>query len=335
MGKRILITGGAGFIGSHLVDELVAAGHEVRVLDNLAPSVHGPDRRRPAYFDQTVELIVRDVRDERAVRIALQRIDVVYHLAPAPATALLSAVTSQAVERLIVASSMSVYGEGLYKTADGRAVSGHDRSRDQLRRGHWELHDHVSEPWEPIPTPESKGPAPASVHALSIFDQERLCLLMARACGLPVVVLRFFNVYGPRQHAGVLTTFASRLIKGHAPVVFEDGYQRRDFVNVADAVGAARLALDSAPDSPPVYNVGSGRCYSICEMALRLADILGRSDLVPQFTGEYRIGDIRHCFADISRARAALGYRPGVDLESGLDELAAWVAGQQAVNSVA
>jgi dTDP-L-rhamnose 4-epimerase len=359
MGKRILITGGAGFIGSHLADELLAAGHAVRVLDCLVPHVHGTHRRRPAYLDPSVDLIVGDVRDECAVRLALHRIDVVYHFAAmvgvgpslremaaytdvnnVGTAVLLEALTMQPVERLVVASSMSIYGEGLYKSTDGRPVAGYDRSRDQLMRGDWELHDPDGEPWEAVQTPEAKGPAPASVYALSKFDQERMCLLTGRACDIPIVSLRFFNVYGPRQtlsnpHSGVLAVFASQLMNGKAPVVFEDGYQRRDFVSVYDAAQAARLALETAPGGPAIYNVGSGQSYSIYEMALRLADVLGRSDLVPEITHQYRVGDIRHCFADITLARAALGYMPSVELDAGLEELAAWVDGQRAGSSVA
>jgi dTDP-L-rhamnose 4-epimerase len=359
VGKRILITGGAGFIGSHLADELLGAGHEVRVLDSLIPQVHGPDRRRPAYLDPSVELIVGDVRDPEMVRTALRNIDAVYHFAAmvgvgqsmyevatytgvnnVGTAVLLEALVQSPPERLVVASSMSLYGEGLYRTADGRLVPGYERPVDQLKAGDWELHDPDGEPWEPMPTPETKAPSLASVYALSKFDQERLCLLIGRAYGFPAVALRFFNVYGPRQalsnpYTGVLAIFASRLMNGRAPMVFEDGLQRRDFVSVYDVARAARLALETPASAPSIYNVGSGHSYSVNEIALRIADVLGRSDLTPEITRQYRVGDIRHCFADITLARTALGYAPAVDLDQGIEELAGWLEGQVAVDRVA
>jgi dTDP-L-rhamnose 4-epimerase len=359
VGKRILITGGAGFIGSHLADELLSAGHEVRVLDSLVPQVHGPDRQRPAYLDPAVELIPGDVRDRDAVRAALRGVHAVYHFAAmvgvgqsmyelaaytdvnnVGTAVLLEALAQSPPERLVVASSMSLYGEGLYRKADGRLVPGYERSADQLKRGDWELHDDDGEPWEPVPTPESKAPSLASVYALSKFDQERLCLLVGRAYNFPAVALRFFNVYGPRQalsnpYTGVLAIFASRLMNGAPPMVFEDGHQRRDFVSVYDVARAARLALETPAEGPSIYNVGSGHSYSVNEIALRMADTLGRPELTPDITRKYRVGDIRHCFADITLARTALGYAPEVDLDQGIEELAGWLAGQVAVDRVA
>jgi dTDP-L-rhamnose 4-epimerase len=359
VGKRILITGGAGFIGSHLADELLGQGHDVRVLDSLIPQVHGPNRERPAYLDPSVELRVGDVRDPGAVKSALDGIDAVYHFAAmvgvgqsmyevasytdvnnVGTAVLLEALIKSPVERLVVASSMSLYGEGLYRTPDGRMVAGTERSLDQLKAADWELHDPDEDMWEPMPTPESKAPSLASVYALSKFDQERLCLLIGRAYNIPTVALRFFNVYGPRQalsnpYTGVLAIFASRLMNGRPPMVFEDGQQRRDFVSVYDVAQAARLALDTPRGAPQIYNVGSGQSYSVLEIGLRMADTLGCPELVPDITGQYRVGDIRHCFADITLARTALGYVPSIDLDTGMEELAAWLEGQVAVDRVA
>jgi dTDP-L-rhamnose 4-epimerase len=354
MPKHILITGGAGFIGSHLADRLLREGHRVRALDNLSPQVHGPAGARPGHLDREVELIVGDVRDESAVRRALLGIDVVYHLAArvgvgqsmyeiARYTAannlgtatLLEAVVQSPIERLVVASSMSVYGEGLYR---GQPIR-RERSLEQLRRGDWELRGEDGQQLEPVPTPETHPPMLSSVYALSKYDQERLCLVVGRAYGIPVVALRFFNVYGPRQalsnpYTGVLAIFASRLLNGRAPLVNEDGRQRRDFVNVADVAQACLLAITTPRLDGEVLNVGSGQSYSIREIAERLAVALDRSDITPDVTGKFRPGDIRHCFADVSRARERLGFIPRVSLEDGLAELVAWLDGQEAEDRV-
>jgi dTDP-L-rhamnose 4-epimerase len=354
MGKQILITGGAGFIGSHLADALLAAGHRVRALDNLSPQVHGPAGERPDYLDPQVELIVGDMRDGDVVRRALAGVEVVYHLAAAVGVGqsmyeiahytsvnnlgtavLLEALSTKPVERLIVASSMSVYGEGLYRRADGSSCTVEERSLEQLKAGEWELRGPSGEPLIPVPTPESKAPALASVYALSKYDQERMCLVVGRAYGIPTTALRFFNVYGIRQalsnpYTGVLAIFASRLLNGNPPLVYEDGQQRRDFVSVLDVAEACRLTMERPASAGLVLNVGSGRSYSIREIAERVAEATGRTDLRPAVTGKYRVGDIRHCFADIGRAREVLGYEPTVTLERGLAELADWLVTQEA-----
>jgi dTDP-L-rhamnose 4-epimerase len=358
MSNHILITGGAGFIGSHLADALLARGHRVRAIDSLSPQVHGPDAVRPDYLDADVELIAGDVRDPDAVRRALRGIDVVYHLAAAVGVGqsmyeiaqytsvnnlgtavLLEALTARPVQRLVVASSMSLYGEGLYHCGDGTVCTGEERDLAQLRAGKWEVRNNRGEVLTPVPTPETKLPSLASVYALSKFDQERMCLMVGRAYGIPTTALRFFNVYGTRQalsnpYTGVLAIFASRLLNGNRPAVFEDGLQRRDFVSVYDIAAACCLALDHPNTAGQVYNVGSGRSYTIREIAERLARVTGKEYLEPEITGKYRVGDIRHCFADISQARSGLGYEPRVHLEDGLVELAAWLEGQVATDRV-
>jgi dTDP-L-rhamnose 4-epimerase len=349
--RRVLITGGAGFIGSHLADHLLAHGHAVRALDTLSQQVHRQEVRRPAYLDPDVDLQVGDVRDPEAVRRALQGVDAVVHLAAAVGVSqsmyeldryvgvndlgtavLLQAVIERPVERLVVASSMSLYGEGLYRDRCGREVEA-ERTREQLLRRAWEPVDADGAPLEPAPTPERKPPALASVYALSKFDQERLCLLAGEAYGFPAVALRFFNVYGTRQslsnpYTGVLASFASRFLNGRPPLVNEDGRQRRDFVSVHDAVEACRLALTVPAAAGQVFNVGSGRSYTVLEVAERLAEALRREELTAEVTQRYRVGDVRHCFADITRARQLLGYSPKVTLEEGLAELAGWLSGQ-------
>lgn len=356
-GRRILITGGAGFIGSHLADHLLARGDEVRALDVLDPQVHGDDARRPAYLDDAVELVVADVRDPDAVRRALRGVDAVVHLAAAVGVGqsmyeveryvgvndlgtavLLQALIESPVERLVVASSMSLYGEGLYRDAAGRLASA-ERTREQLLHRRWEPLGPRGETLEPVPTPESKAPALASIYALSKFDQERMCLILGEAYGIPTTALRFFNVYGTRQalsnpYTGVLAIFAARLLNGRPPLVNEDGHQRRDFVSVTDVARACGLALDVPGAAGQVLNVGSGHAASVLEVARRLATALGREDVAPEVTGRYRVGDIRHCFADISRARRVLGYEPRVSFEDGLAELGAWLEGQIAHDRV-
>ncbi len=359
MSKHVLITGGAGFIGSHLAYELLQQGYRVRALDSLLPQVHGPDQRRPAYLPAEVELQVGDVRDPEAVERALRGVDAVYHLAAMVGVGqsmyeiarytdvnnlgtatLLQALIERPVERLVVASSMSIYGEGLYKAPDGSIAVGEERPLEQLKARKWEVRSAEGETLTPVPTPEWKTPSLASVYALSKYDQERLCLITGRAYGLPTVALRFFNVFGPHQalsnpYTGVLAIFASRYLNGNPPLINEDGFQQRDFVHVTDVARACRLALESPAAAGQVFNVGSGQPYTIRDIASRMADALGRRHPQAEITGKYRVGDIRHCFADISLARSVLGYAPQVGMERGLMELAAWLEGQAAHDHVA
>jgi dTDP-L-rhamnose 4-epimerase len=354
---KILITGGAGFIGSHLADELLRLGHHVRVLDNLTPQVH-EQSARPAYLNRSVDLRIGDVRDPQSVRSALEDIDAVFHLAAAVGVGqsmyriadytatnnlgtavLLQELAERPVETLVVASSMSIYGEGLYALPDGRPFEAQGRSFDQLRRRQWDLETSDGEPLIPLPTPETKTPHLESVYALSKYDQERLSLILGRAYGMKTVALRFFNVFGTRQalsnpYTGVLAIFASRLLNGQPPLIFEDGEQRRDFVSVHDIVQACRLALEVPEADGGVFNIGSGRSVSVLDVARIVAEALGVPQIEPVVTEKGRVGDIRHCFADITRARRVLGYTPRVTLEDGVGEVAEWVVGQVATDRV-
>jgi len=350
MSKRILITGGAGFIGSHLADELLESGYKVRAYDCLSEQVHGPVRERPNYLSRDVELVVGDVADRWKLRSALKGVDVVYHLAAKVGVGqsmyeiegytatnnlgtsiLLEEILKNPVERLVVASSMSIYGEGMYEDTEGLHVAGRDRSIAQLQSKDWELRDSEGNILTPVPTPETKPPALASVYALSKYDQERMCLLFGRAYRIPTVALRFFNVYGPRQslsnpYTGVLAIFASALLKNRPVTIYEDGLQRRDFVHVTDIARACRLAIEAPSAADNVFNIGSGHAYTIRQVAEQIAAVLGKEELQPIINQKYRVGDIRHCFADISLASSLLGYKPQVEFNEGIPALAEWLS---------
>jgi len=348
---RVLITGGAGFIGSHAADALIEAGYDVRILDALAPQVHGRSRERPNYLHPEAELIVGDITDALAVERALRGVDLVLHLASSVGVGqsmydidsyvrtnefgtavLLQALANRPVKRLVVASSMSIYGEGACRAADGTLIAPEERPVVQLKRGVWELIDANGQALEPVPTPETKRPALSSIYALNKFAQERMCLITGKAYGIPTLALRFFNVFGPRQalsnpYTGVLAIFAARLLNDRPPLVFEDGLQRRDFVHVHDVARACLFALESV-HSDDVFNVGSGESRSIVSVASDLARVMGRSQMTPQITAKYRAGDIRHCFADLTKSGSLLGFVPRVRFEDGLDELARYLADQ-------
>jgi dTDP-L-rhamnose 4-epimerase len=348
MPARVLITGGAGFLGTHLADELLAHGYVVRALDVLAPPVHGSARRRPACLDPRVELVVGDVRQPDVVRRALAGCDLVVHLAAAVGAeqsmyqvaeytgvnalgtaVLLEGLLERPVARLVVGSSRSVYGEGRYITDDERVHDDVVRDPAGLAGRRWDPVTRDGRRLYPVPTPETKPPSVGSVYALSKFDQERLCLLVGRAYRIPTVALRLFDVYGPRRSLGgacadVTTTFALRLLGGRPPLVFEDGLQQRDFVEVRDAARAFRLALEAPGAAGEVINIGSGQGCSVAELARRLARVADR-ELAPAIIGEYRPGDVRHCTADIARAQRMLGFEPAISHAEGLAEVVAWL----------
>jgi dTDP-L-rhamnose 4-epimerase len=291
---------------------------------------------------------VGDIRDASAVERALAGVDAVVHLAAAVGVGqsmdrvreyldvntvgtavLLEAVAKRPVKKLVVASSMSVYGEGSYENGSGARVDDAERDLARVRDGHWDPVDAEGGPLRPIATSEDKPPRPASIYALSKHDQERLVLLFGVTHRIPAVALRLFNTYGPRQslsnpYTGVLAIFAARLANGERPVVFEDGEQRRDFVHVKDVTRAFELALTQSGADFCTLNIASGRSNSVGEVAARVAEALGRPPAA-ELNGVYRAGDVRHCFADIRRARALLGYEPTIDLEAGLSDLARWI----------
>jgi dTDP-L-rhamnose 4-epimerase len=355
MSKTILITGGAGFVGSHLADGLLRAGHSVRILDKLTPQVH--PEGRPDYLSKEVELMVGDVRDPNRLKEALARVDVIFHFAAAVGVGqsmyeisrymsvntqgtaeLLQAIldTKSNIEKIVVASSMSIYGEGRYQCSQcGLDAAPPVRSVSQLKAGQWEMHcDACGGTLRPVPTDETKPSEINSMYALSKRDQEELCLIYGRTYGLPVTALRFFNIYGTRQalsnpYTGVAAVFASRMLNGKPPLIFEDGEQMRDFVHVSDIVRANMLAIESPESNGHVINIGCGKPITIRQVAEKLSKALGL-EISPVVTNKYRAGDIRHCYADIAKAQKLLGYAPNVEHDLGFRELAEWLRGQQA-----
>jgi dTDP-L-rhamnose 4-epimerase len=351
----VLVTGGAGFIGSHLVDALLEAGERVRVLDNLDALAH--PNGRPSHVSAEAELVVGDLRDKGAVERALAGVDRVFHLggvvgngesminarravdhnAGGTAT-LLEAVLARRdrIRRLVAASSMVVYGEGSYRCPAHGVVHPPLRPPERLRRREWEARcPRCGEAARPAPTQEDAPLRPTSVYGITKRDQEELVLVLGRAYGLETVALRYLNVYGRRQalanpYTGVAAIFAARVLNGRPPLVFEDGRQIRDLVHVSDVVRATLAAMDAPTATGHAINVATGRRVRIVELARRVASALG-SDVRPNVTGEFRAGDIRHCFADVSRARKLLGFEAAVTLDRGLPDLAAWVAKQRVV----
>jgi len=355
--EKILITGGAGFIGRAVCKEVLKRGHEVRVLDSLIEQVHG-DRERPDDLPAEVELIRADVRNGDAVAKAAKGVDSVIHLAAevgvgqsmyaverytsvndVGTAVLFEKLIDDPVRRVVTASSMSIYGEGLYRDADGNLVQEAVRQVRTSEEQSWDPVDAQGRPLTPVATPEWKRPDLASIYALNKYVQERTTMIMAGAYGMEGACLRLFNVYGPGQalsnpYTGVLAIFASRLLNGQKPMIFEDGEQRRDFVHVGDVARAFADALELPQAAGGIFNIGSGQDRSVTEVAQELARAMGRNDIEPEIVGKSRIGDIRHCFCDGSAAAETLGFRATQDFGEGLAELAEWVAEQTADDRV-
>lgn len=356
MDETVLITGGAGFIGKAVTNELLGRGARVRVLDSLLEQVHGRDARPD--ISSEVEFIEADVRDGDAVAGALRGVDCVVHLAAevgvgqsmyeverytstndVGTAVLFERLIDNPVRRVVTASSMSIYGEGLYQTQDGAVVE--DAARKPLRDGqaNWEPIDDDGRPLVPVATPEWKRPNLQSIYALNKYVQERTTHIMGAPYGIESVCLRLFNVYGPGQalsnpYTGVLAIFASRLLNGQPPLIFEDGEQRRDFVHVRDVARAFADALTLPHAAGGTFNVGSGQDRSVREVATELAAAMGKNDCEPQIVGKARTGDIRHCFCDTSLARETLDFEAREDFAAGLADLAEWVSSQTAEDKV-
>lgn len=356
---KVLVPGGAGFIGSHVTEALLARGHEVTVLDALVPQVHGANAT-PARVPREAEFVHGDVRDESAWARVLPRADAVIHLAAevgvgqsmyeitryVDANTHGTALLWQSLARLrtragkvVVASSMSIYGEGSYVCPQHGRVAPSPRGEAQLRARDWELHcPQCDATLTPLATPEDKPLAPTSTYAITKRDQEELSLVLGRAYNIPTVALRFFNVYGSRQalsnpYTGAIAIFGARLKNKQAPTVFEDGKQLRDFIHVSDIARAVVLALEEDDGDGRAFNVGTGQPRSIGQVAETLARVMG-ADIAPDVTQQFRAGDIRHCFADMTQMRAAYGFVPQCAFEDGVREWWAWAEREMADDRV-
>jgi dTDP-L-rhamnose 4-epimerase len=341
----ILVTGGAGFIGSHIVDELVDNGDEVRVLDLLLDAAHAVV---PDYLNEGAEFVQADVADRDAVREALRGVDAVCHQAAMVGlgldmrdvtdyvrhndlgTAVLLGALAEAgfPGRLVLASSMVVYGEGAYRCAQHGPVTPGPRRREDLERGRFTPRCNTcGGDLEPIAVDESAPLDPRNVYAATKVHQEHLCFAFARETGISVTALRYHNVYGPRMprdtpYAGVAAIFASALAAGAPPRVFEDGGQLRDFVHVRDVAHANVIALTRDEPLTGAFNVASGAPRSVGEMAHALADAAGPEAPRPLVTGQYRLGDVRHVFASAERSERELGFKAREDFRAGMAEFA-------------
>ncbi|QFT78702.1 NAD-dependent epimerase/dehydratase family protein [Erythrobacter sp. THAF29] len=351
--KHVLVTGGAGFIGSHLVDNLLERGYEVTILDALLPQVHADGELDedgwPTYLNPKAHRIKGNLLDDGVFENALKGKTHLAHLAASVgvgqsmtnivdytrnnvmvAAIMLETLSKvpHSIERIAVASSMSIYGEGEYMAPDGKRVGGALRGREQLAEKQWELRDGEKQ-LEPIPTSEEKLLEPASIYAVNKRDHEEMFLAVGRALNIPVVALRLFNAYGSRQalsnpYTGVAAIFISRLLNDQAPLVFEDGEQKRDFVHVKDVANAFSAALESDREIWDVFNVGSGNAVTVNEIARTLARLL-QKNISPKILEQYRVGDIRHCFADTKKLRETFSLPPARDFEDGMAELIEWV----------
>lgn len=347
----ILVTGGAGFVGSHLVDKLLNKGHKVIVYDNLDSQVH---KKFPDYLSEEVKYLIEDVRNKKQLSAAVRKADVVYHLAAkvgvgqsmyeigsyidvnTKGTAFLLdiLVNEQTnVKKLIVASSMSTYGEGAYACSYCGRVNPDVRSDKQLKKHNWELYcPKCKRILEPIPTTEHKYQDCTSIYALSKKQQEKMCLLIGEHYNIPTTAFRFFNIYGSRQalsnpYTGACAIFSTSLLCGNSPIIFEDGLQTRDFVHVDDICQALLLSLEK--DMTGVFNVGTGNPITI----KKVAEVLSKEinpNISPIVTNKFRSGDIRHCYADISKIKS-FGYKPKIKFEEGVNEFVDWVKKQKEV----
>ena len=351
---RVLVTGGAGFIGSWLVESLLEAGHVVTVLDSLSAQIHGElPGATPTWIRHPNSRFKRgDVRDTALMEELLGECDAVAHLAAETgtgqsmyqiahyydvnlnATARLLEIIAKRhrqVRKVVLASSRSIYGEGAYEI-DGRRVVPAPRTQAQLQSGRWEMLHTDGQPLRLVATPESTVPRPASVYAATKLAMEQLAEVVAEAYGIDIVALRFQNVYGERQslnnpYTGILSIFSNRMRQGLPINIFEDGKESRDFVHVTDVVRAIRLTLERQGSGFRAINIGSGKPTSVMDIAAALRSLLGSSSEL-KVTGDFRVGDIRHCYADLALARTELGFSPEVSLDDGLARFVHWVRGQ-------
>ncbi len=356
---KILVTGGAGFIGSFIVDRLVELGHTVKILDNLEPQVH-MGGKIPDYLNKEAEFIKGDIRDYDLVKKVIKDVDVIFHEASAVGVGqsqyqikkyvdvnslgtatLLQAIldSKKELKKLIVAASMSSYGEGAYLCKNCGKVRPPLRDEKQLKEKKWELFcPKCGKVLKPIPTGEEEKQNNNSIYALTKMDQEQMCLIFGKTYSIPTVALRYFNVYGPRQslsnpYTGVAAIFMSRIKNNNAPIIFEDGLQTRDFISVYDIVKANIAVMNSDKANYKIYNVGTGKPKTILSIAKTLAKLYGK-DIAPNVTYQYRKGDVRHCYADISKIKKDIGWQPEISFEKGMQDLIKWAEEAQAIDLV-
>ena len=357
MAKTVLITGGAGFIGSYLAEALFSQGYKVRIFDSLSAQIHGVNAKLPPYLAGKVDFLQGDIVNKGDVEQAVSAIDVVVHLAAETgvgqsmyqisryvdvnikgSAVLLESIIEKgkSIKKVIVASSRAVYGEGKYGCESCGVVYPEQRTEETLGAKRWQMQcPKCGRSIEPLPTDEQSLLKPTSIYAVTKQAQEHMFSVMARTHKIPTVILRYFNVYGQRQslsnpYTGILSIFSSRIVNGKPPPVYEDGLESRDFVHVSDVVKATILALEKTEANYEAFNVGSGRRATILEVANLLVDKLG-SSLKPIVVGKYREGDIRHCHSDLTKIRSKLGYEPGKSLEEGISELVEWVKQQKGI----
>lgn len=351
--ENILVTGGAGFIGSYIVDLLIEEGYNVIIFDNLEEQVHGSRQTPPEYLNPSAKFQKRDLRVQEDLNEMIDDVDAIFHQAAAVGVGqsmyqitkyvhsntlgtanLLDMLVNKEhnVKKLIVASSMSIYGEGRYTCEDCGSVAPELRSTEQMKRNEWELRcPKCNKIATPAPTDEKKPLKPTSIYAMSKRHQEEMCLLIGKTYGIPTIALRYFNVYGPRQalsnpYTGVAAIFSSRILNGNQPIIYEDGNMKRDFVHVKDIAKANLLALKSMNAAYRAYNIGTGTYITIKDLAKLILEIYN-SDISPVVSKKFRIGDVRHCYADISLARKYLEFSPEIELKEGLKDLLPWVKG--------
>ena len=357
---KVLVTGGAGFIGSYTVEALLQKGYEVRILDDLEFQVH--HGKMPEYLDwEKVEFIYGDIREIDTWEKALEGVEAVIHLSAMVGVGqsmyqplrylevntlgtanlyyllLKNKELRKQIKKIVVASSKSIYGEGAYKCKDHGIIYPNPRSIDQLKKKDWEMHcPYCGEYTEPVGIKEDKFPQTLSIYALSKFDTERIALMYGYAFEIPTIALRYFNVYGPRQslnnpYTGVCAIFLSRIKNNNPPIIFEDGKQSRDFIYVEDIARANLMALETEKFIVDAFNVGTGERISILEIAQMLIELCGK-DLEPRITQEFRSGDNRHDFADITNIQKTLGWRPKWKLKEGMEKLVEWSQTQEAID---
>jgi dTDP-L-rhamnose 4-epimerase len=353
MSKKVLVTGGAGFIGSHLVDSLIEEGHDVRILDNLDPQVH--QGKKPDYLNKKAEFMLGDVRNVKDLEKAVEDVEVVFHQAAAVGVGqsmyminhyvdvntvgtgkLLELLVGRenSVEKIVVASSMSIYGEGAYECSKHGKVFPKLRPDNQLKRHEWEVKcPHCSNILKPVATGEDKPLHPTSIYAITKRDQEEMVLTTGKAYGIPAVALRYFNVYGPRQalsnpYTGVAAIFSARIKNNNPPLIFEDGLQGRDFVYVTDIVQANMLAMEKKNADYEMFNVAGGSRVTILQVAEELIKLYGKK-MKPEIANKFRAGDIRYCYADIGKIKK-IGFNPKVQFQEGMKKLVQWGEKQEA-----